>query len=318
MYRTFVCSTVLSLFLFSACAFVNVPLVPGTAPLKEKKVQGKGRDKILLVDIAGILSTEKQGLFGSRNRAPDHVARLKEELKRAERDRRVKALVLRINTPGGTVTASDIMYRELMDFKARKNVPVVACLMDIAASGGYYIAMASDTIFAHPTTVTGSIGVIAVKFNAKGLLDKIGIENETITSADLKDSMSPFRGMSEQERTLMQNILDEMHGRFTGVVQAGRPRLSVEDVAAVSDGRIFTAGQALDAGLIDRIGYLDNAIEAAEQMAGLESGSRVVMYHRPYNYKNNIYSQSSINLINIGGDGSGPSQPMRFMYLWTP
>jgi protease-4 len=210
------------------------------------------------------------------------------------------------------------MYRELMDFKARKNVPIVACLMDIAASGGYYIAMASDAVHAHPTTVTGSIGVLAVKFNAKGLLDKIGVVNETITSASLKDSMSPFRGMTEQERMIMQTILDEMHGRFTDVVQAGRPRLSAQDVVSVADGRIFTAGQALEAGLIDRIGYLDGAIEAAEQMAGIESGSRVVMYHRPYHYKNNIYSQSSINLINIGGDGNGQSLPMRFMYLWTP
>jgi len=318
MKKNIVCILIVSLFLLSGCAFITIPFVTGTMPLKEKTVQGKGRDKILLIDISGIISSENRDSFGGMSRSPDHVARLKEELKRAQKDHSIKALVLRINSPGGTVTASDIMYRELMDFKAQTNVPIVACLMDIAASGGYYIAVASDNIYAHPTTITGSIGVIALKFNAKGLLDKIGVVNETITSAALKDSMSPFRGMSEQERSIMQAVLDELHERFTGVVQAGRAHLSASEIAALSDGRVFTAAQALEAGLVDGIGYLDSAIEAAEQLAGLEPNTRVVMYHRPRRYKNNIYSQSSINLINLGGEGGGQSLPMRFMYLWSP
>lgn len=308
----------LSLVLVPACAFITIPLAPGTRSLEEKKVQGKGRDKILLIDISGVISSEKRDEFGGLTQTPDHVARLKEELKEAEQDDSVKALVLRINSPGGTVTASDIMYRELINFKARNNIPIVACFMDIAASGGYYIAMASDKIYAHPTTITGSIGVIALKFNAQGLLDKIGVVNETITSAALKDSMSPYRGMSEQERTIMQAVLDELHERFTNVVQTGRPNLSAQQITNLSDGRVFTAGQARDVGLIDGIGYLEDAIKTAEQRAGLKPGSKVVMYHRPYRYKNNIYSQTSFNLLNIGGDPVRQSLPMHFMYLWRP
>jgi len=301
-----------------ACAFVTVPLAPGTLPLTEKTLQGRGRDKILLIDISGILSGESRDDFIGRGREPDHVAVLKEVLDKAAEDKSVKALVLRINSPGGSVTASDIMYRELLEFKSKQKIPVVACMLDVAASGGYYVAMAADSVHAHPSTVTGSIGVIALKFNIKGLLDKVGVVEETITSADLKDSMSPFRAMTERERAIMQAILDDMHARFENVVRAGRPQLDAQQVAALADGRVFTAEQAREAGLIDEIGYLDDALKAAQQMASLRSDVRVVTYHRPNRYSNNIYSQSSINLISIGAEGPGPVLPLRFMYLWKP
>lgn len=310
-------SGIVLLAALQGCAFVTVPLVPGTRPLMENTVQGRGRDKILLIDIAGVISGESRDSLGGLSQQPDHVARLKEVLKKAERDSSIKAVVVRINSPGGTVTASDIMYRELVEFKQHRSVPVVACLMDIAASGGYYIAMAADSVYAHPTTVTGSIGVIALKFNVKGLLDKVGVVDETITSAVLKDSMSPFRGMSAQERAIMQSILDELHARFTDVVHSGRQLLDMQQVAALADGRVFTATQAHEAGLVDAIGYLDDAIHEAERRAGLRPGSRVVMYHRPNRFKNNIYSHSSVNLLTIGGDFSG-ILPFQFMYLWNP
>ncbi len=297
------------------CAFVTVPLVTGTLPLVEKTLQGKGRDKILLIDIDGVISDVSRDSLV--NPQPDHVARLKEILKKAEGDGRIKALIVRINSPGGTVTASDIIYRELLDFKKRRSLPVVACLMDIAASGGYYIAMAADSVYAHPTTVTGSIGVIALKFNLQGLLEKVGVVDETITSAALKDSMSPFRGMTAQERAIMQSILDELHGRFTDVVHSGRQLLTMQQVIGLADGRVFTAAQAHEAGLVDAIGYLDDAIHEAENRAGLKPGARVVMYHQPNRYKNNIYSHSSVNLLAIGGDAAG-ILPLRFMYLWNP
>jgi protease IV len=302
----------------SSCAFVTVPLVPGTFPLAEKTLQGKGRDKILLIDVSGILSSESREGFAGMRRELDHVAVLKEVLEKAAADSSIKALVLRINSPGGSVTASDIMYRELLEFKAQHSIPVIACMLDVAASGGYYIAMAADSVHAHPTTVTGSIGVIALKFNIKGLLDRVGVSEETITSAALKDSMSPFRGMTEQERAILQSILDDMHARFENVVRSGRPKLDAQQVTALADGRVFTAEQARKAGLIDEVGYLDDALEAAKQRAGLRSDARVVIYHRPNRYSNNIYSQSSINLISIGADGPGPVLPLRFMYLWKP
>jgi len=308
----------LALFMVQSCAFVTVPLMPGTAPLTEMTLQGRGRDKILLIDVSGVVSSEGRDMLGGLSRKPDHVSQLKEQLEKAAEDRRIQAVVVRINSPGGTVTASDIMYRELLAFKQEHGVPVVASCMDIAASGGYYIAMAADSVYAHPTTVTGSIGVIALKFNAKGLLDKIGVKDETITSAALKDSMSPFRGMSEQERSIMQTILDDLHGRFIDVVCAGRPKLTEEQVAALADGRVFTAHQAREAGLVDEIGYLDDAIREAEKRSGLRSGARVVMYHRPHHYKNNIYSQTSINVLSFGIDGLDCGLPLRFMYVWNP
>lgn len=307
-----------AVLMMSGCAVVTMPLVPRAAPLKEKTLQGRGRDKILLVDISGIVSSEDRETLGGLSRRPDHVSLLKEELERAAGDSRIRALVVRINSPGGSVTASDIMYRELLGFKKRRGVPVIACCMDIAASGGYYIAMAADSVYAHPTSVVGSIGVIAMKFNVKGLLDKIGVIDETITSAALKDSMSPFRGMSEQERAIMQDILDEMHARFTDVVSEGRKGLSRRQVADLADGRVFTASQALEAGLVDRIGYLDDAIGEAEKRAGLPRGARIVMYHRPSSYKNNIYSQTSINVLSLAADLPDRGLPLRFMYLWNP
>lgn len=299
------------------CAFVTVPLVPGTRPLIEHTLQGTGREKILLIDIAGVISGESRESFPGLSQQPDHVALLKEVLKKADGDSSVKAIVVRINSPGGAVTASDIMYRELLEFKKRRSVPVVACCMDIAASGGYYIAMAADSVYAHPTTVTGSIGVIALKFNLSGLMEKIGVVDETITSADLKDIMSPFRGMTAQERAIMQSILDELHARFTDVVHSGRQLLTLQQIIGLADGRVFTATQAHEAGLVDAIGYLDDAVHEAENRAGLKPGARVVMYHRPNRYKNNIYSHSSVNVLNIGGDVSG-ILPFQFMYLWNP
>ncbi|MEI6127179.1 MAG: S49 family peptidase, partial [Pseudomonadota bacterium] len=183
----------LLLVAFQGCAFVNVPLFQFTQPLVEKNLEGKGKNKILLIDIEGVITSGKKQSFLGSDTEPDPVARIKEELEKASLDKRIKAVILKINSPGGTVTASAIIHKELLKFKEKTGIAVIACLMDIAASGGYYVANAADKIIAHPTTVTGSIGVIAMKFNVKGLMDKIGVSDETIKSADKKDILSPFR-----------------------------------------------------------------------------------------------------------------------------
>lgn len=213
------------------------------------------------------------------------VSLIRESLQKAEKDDRIAGLILRINSPGGTVTASDIIHHEIVEFRKRKNVPVLACIMSIGASGGYYVAAAADEIIAHPTAITGSIGVILMKFNVEGLMGKIGVEEQTVKSGDKKDIMSPFRKATPEEVKLGQVIIDQLYGRFLDIVMARTGnRLSRDELRKLADGRIYTAGQALEGKLVDRIGYLDDVIASIRKMAGDDS-ARVVSYYRPGTYK---------------------------------
>lgn len=313
----------MSILFLAGCTCFSIPLMQREGKLEETVVSGKGKDKILLVDISGVISSKEQGrgLFGER---ASMVSRVREELEKASKDERVRGVILRLNTPGGTITASDIIYQEIKRFKRERNLPVVACMMELATSGGYYVATAADTIVAHPTTVTGSLGAIAIKFNAEGLMEKIGIEDETIMAGDKKDLFSPLRPLTEEERVIIQDMLNEFHQRFISLIAENRKTLSLEQVKPLADGRVYTADQALKNGLVDEVGYLDDVIEMVKGKAGLEK-AKVVMYHRPYSYKSNIYSQmrgtefKNLNLINLDlswlVDGAGG---LRFMYMWLP
>ncbi len=246
---------------------------------------------------------------------------LKEKLRRIENDERVRGIVLRINSPGGTVTASDTMFREIRLLKQKRELPVVALMMDAAASGGYYVAVAADRIYAQPTSITGSIGVIVQKFNVHDLLARIGIQSTAVKSGEHKDMGSPFRQETEEEVRLLQEAIDALHGRFVDTVSEQRENLTRDQVVTLADGRIYTAGQALSHGLVDAIGYLDDAIEGVKEMAGLDA-ARVVLYRLPYAYKENIYSAptlppvTEINLL-IPGHGF-PWSGSPFLYLWDP
>lgn len=311
------CLLLLVICLFQACAFVNVPLMPSTRPLEETVLEGKGRYKVLLITIQGVITAERRRIFPGIESEPDPVARIKEELQKAADDKKIKALILKINSPGGTVTACDIIYKEIRAYREKTGVPVIACLLDTAASGGYYIANAADMIIAHPTTITGSIGVIATKFNLQGLMTKLGIAEESVKSGDKKDILSPFRSMTPEEQKLMQDIIDGLYRKFLDVVVAGRKDLTMEELRPLADGRVFTAQQALDAKLVDAIGYLEDAINKAKERAGLKE-ARVIVYHRPEAYKNNIYSQATVNIFGLGEQEFSAYQPLRFMYLWNP
>ncbi len=300
------------------CAFVSISLKEPVLPLEEKEIQGDGKFKILIIDISGTISSDKRrSLIGQANEPDSLVARIKEELEKASEDKKIKAVILRINSPGGTVTACDIIYREIVKFKKKTNIFVAACLMDIAASGGYYIANAADVIIAHPTTVTGSIGVIAMKFNLKGLMDKIGIQEESIMSGEKKDIFSYWRGMTLEERKIMQGIIDAMYEQFLAAIDEGRKNLTLAEIKPLADGRVYTAQQALDNKLIDEIGYLDNVINTAKKMSGIDE-ARVITYYRHTAYKNNIYSQASINFFSLGNNSMLEYLPVQFMYLWNP
>ena len=289
--------------------------------IEETTVEGEGRDKVLLVDVSEVITdTPSRRAFGLVEE-PSTLARIQSELKRAAEDDRIRALVLRINSPGGGATASDQIYSEIVRFKRERKVPVVAALGDLAASGGYYVACAGDRIVAHPTTVTGSIGVILMNLNLEGLLGKVGVRNETYKAGSHKDLLSPFRGATPEERKIVQTILDTMHARFISVVRESRPGLDAARVPQLTDGRIFDAPQAVAAGLVDEIGDLRHAIGLAERAAGIEK-ARVVMYHRMSEARDNIYSAAGglpaqVNVMPIDLGMLAERGP-RFMYLWAP
>jgi protease-4 len=294
--------------LVAGCITVKVSVFPEAGPLKEQVVSGHGRDKVLLLDVSGMILQGPRGWLHLTSATT--AARVKEELDKAGKDDRVKALVLRINSPGGTVSASDIIYHELMAFKEKKKAPVVACFLGLAASGSYYAAQAADTIIATPTGITGSIGVIAMKFNVKGLMDKIGVDPEMVKTGQWKDFWSPFKASTPKEKEMMQNIIDQFYQDFVEVVAKGRKQ-PVQVVRQWADGRVFTAKQALDLGLVDRVGYLDDAIALAKDKAGIDEESRVVRYRREGTYKPTIYSM----LPQLDPtSGLGP----QFLYFWWP
>ena len=312
-----------TLLLGGCSSLISIDFTPRIKPLEEETVEGSRltSSKILLLDLSGLLQEDTPSL--SLTTPPPRVpllARVREELRRASDDDKVRALVVRINSPGGTITASDVLYKEIRDFKLKRKVPVVAAIMDVGASGGYYAALAADQILVHPTTITGSIGVIMVTLNAQGLLEKIGVAPLAIKSGPLKDAGSPFRGLTDEERAVFQAVIDDMYGRFVRLVAESR-KIPESRVRAFADGRIYTAEQARGLGLVDRVGYLDDAIEMAKQAAGLTE-ARVVMYHRPREYRANMYSASTVTpgadalLGQLAGVVGGPGT--RFLYLWWP
>jgi protease IV len=306
----------------SGCVRFDVPLLQPPGELVEKTIEGEGRAKLLLLDIDGFIS--EKGNSGVLKEGPSMVADVREALLKAEKDPDVAGVILRINSPGGTVAASDIIRHELLLFKEQKKVPVYACITGIGASGAYYIATAADEISAHPTAITGSIGVMVMRFNVEGLMTKIGVKESTVKSADKKDFLSPFRPATPEEEKIMQDIIDSLYRRFLDLVLA-RPgaRLKRAELERLADGRIFTAEQAEAAGLIDRVCYLDDTVEGMKKKLNLKQ-ARVVGYYRSDSYRGTIYSASSvekpqmINLININADGLQLLAGTEFLYLWKP
>jgi protease-4 len=309
--------SILLALLASGCVTIDLPGgKPG--PLVETVLEGEGRAKVLLLGIDGVIAEGVEPTrFGFEERE-SMVARVRAELEQARRDEDVRAVVLRIASPGGTATASEILYREIRRFKEERRVPVVAQLMGVATSGAYYAAMAADALFAHPTTVTGSIGVIFRGVNVSGLMGKLGIEDQTFTAGEYKDAGSALRAMRPEERLQIQAILDDLHERFREVVAEGRPRLGPERVAALADGRIYSAEQALAQGLVDGIADLPGAIEEAKRRAGVAE-ARVVSVHRERDWRENLYTQSPMAptpLLELAA--FLPLRSPSFLYLWWP
>lgn len=217
-------------------------------------------ERIGLVKIEGIIG-ESRGVI--------------EEIHQYKKDPKIKAILLRINSPGGGVVPSQEIYEEVKKIREEGQKKIVVSMGSVAASGGYYIASASDRIVANPGTLTGSIGVIMELANVEGLLKKIGVESLVIKSGRHKDTGSPFRKMKPEEREILQQLLDDVHEQFIQAVSEGRG-LPYQKVREFSDGRIFTGRQAKEMGLVDDLGNLQDAIQLAADLAGIEGEPRVV------------------------------------------
>ena len=301
----------------NGCVTVELPS-SGRGKLEERVLSGERGPKIALVDLSGTLGlSARAGLLGL-TAGESSVARLREELERAARDEEVAAVVLRIDTPGGTVIASEVLYGEVARFKRKTGRPVVAQLMGIAASGGYYVAMASDWVQAYPATITGSIGVVMLGFNVSGLMEKVGVSSQTFTSGPFKDAGSPFRPMTEPERAQIDSVIRDLFAGFLDVVERGRPKLPRAQIERLADGRVYSGRQALEAGLIDALGDLEQAIEHAKQTAGVAGESRVVVYRRPRERAENLFSAVSGPLTADAAAAQlrGALAESSFLYWW--
>lgn len=271
---------------------------------------------IAVVDVDGVLTNAEATGLGSWGENP--VSLFRERLDAVAADERVQALVIRINTPGGSVTASDIMWQDLTRFKQRRKMPVVACLMDVGAGGGYYLATAADHIIAHPTSVTGAIGCSLNLYNLQDLLAQFNIASVPINAGKHIDLGSPLKPLDDERRQMLQSMADEFHQRFRQLVLKQRP--GVQDSDTTFDGRVFTARQALELNLVDDLGYLDDAVVAAREMAEVRKAS-VVFFHRPGDPALSPYAITpnkplQTTLVPVSVPGMDRSRLPAFLYMW--
>lgn len=309
----------LGLILAAAGCTFRVDIL-GESKLQEVMlVKSPASEKVLVVDVEGMISSlEPGGIF---NREGDVLSQVYARLQRAGEDALVRGIILRLDTPGGDATSSDILYREVLRFKKRTGLPVVALMMGVAASGGYYVASACDAIIAHPTTITGSIGVISLFPDIEGLLSKVGVKVQVIKSGELKDAGSPFRNLSEQEQRLFQEVIDELYERFLEVVHEKRKGLlTLEEIRDMADGRVYTASQALKLKLIDEVGYFDEALARVLSLAKIAS-AKVVAYSYYPKRQSNLYASRLAKPSLFDEKSITDSLPQLrsgFYYLWLP
>jgi protease-4 len=260
---------------------VNLSFLAGGATSSDRRVREEfhslnkyGRYKVAIISVEGTIL--------------DGEGFVKRQIDRALKDEDLGALVLRVNSPGGTVTGADYLYHHLNKLRKERNIPLVVSMGGIAASGGYYVSMAvgsehPDTIFAEPTTWTGSIGVIIPHYNATELLSEIGVEEDSVVSHPLKGMGSFSRTMTDEEREIFQVLVDDSFKRFKKIIRSGRPRFEKDPKALdeLATGQVYTADQAVENGLVDRIGFIEEAIDRAITLARLPREEvRVVEYKR--------------------------------------
>jgi protease-4 len=236
-----------------------------------------------------------------------------DHLRQAEEDPDVKAVVLRVDSPGGSVVGSDEIYQQVLAM----NKPVIASMGELAASGGYYVSAPADEIFANPGTLTGSIGVISQFINIEELLEEYGVEVTTIKSGKFKDIGSLFRSMSDEEQASWQSIIDETYEEFVHIVAEGR-EMPVDEVKELADGRIYTGRQALELGLVDQLGNLSAAVQHAAELGGIEGEPRIIEYQQPLNVFQGLFGMTHpadplSNIMELLDRGQRPA--LQYLYV---
>ena len=304
-----------------------VGLSPGGQRLTATAVERDGKlgsQRVVIIDVSGLIANQEQaGLFST---GLNPVASFSEALGAAAADERVAAVIVRVNSPGGTVTASDLMYRELKRFREKSGKPAVVLMMDVAASGGYYLACAGDHIVAHPSTITGSIGVIFQTLSVRPALDRIGVEARALVSGPNKAAGSPLETLSDGQRQVLQGLVDRFYADFVAVVRENRTEIGADLWPMVTDGRVFTGRRAYELGLIDQVGDVRDAFTKAKALAGI-SDADLWVYHRPLDYVATPYSQTlvpgggpqtQINLLQVNVERALGAGTAGVYYLWRP
>jgi protease-4 len=291
-----------------------VPVVVRSSP------GGPAAPRVALVDVDGLLLN--QNLTGLYSVGENPISAFREKLEAAAGDPLVRAVVVRINSPGGGVTATDILAEELRRFRETTRKPAVACLMDVATSGAYYLAVGCDRVVAHPTTITGGIGAIINHYNLQDAMGQLNLRAEPIKAGNLVDMGSVLEPLSDESRALLQGMTDSFRDRFQARIAQRRPGLTAKDRKTLGDGRIVAAPQALALHLVDRLGYVDDAIAEAEQLAGT-TGSEVVLFQRSGYPTHSIYAITPNiplqgELLPFSYPGLDRSKLPTFLYLWQP
>jgi protease-4 len=319
MKKNIILIIVFSLVLSACAPHIHLDFLGKEKIQEVTLVKSRAKEKILILDISGLISSSLN--TGTFSKEGDILSRVSYRLKKASEDKMVKAVILRLDTPGGEITASDILYNEILNFKEKTGKPVLGLMMGVAASGGYYIASACDYIIAHPSTITGSIGVISIFPNLEDLFAKIGIKVNVIKSGKMKDSGSAFRDLTTEEKKIFQDIVDEFYQKFLDVVYQNRKNsLSFEELKKIADGRVYTARQAHELKLIDEIGYFDSALKKTLALASLREAN-VISYTYYPGRKTTIYASSlekSFLFERKNFEDLLRSLKSGFYYLWLP
>jgi protease IV len=296
-----------------------MPPVGPVTPMVVDRVDHEATTRVAIIDVDGLLLNME--MPGPYSQGENPVALFRERLAAVERDPCVRALVLRINSPGGGVTACDIMRHDLIAFRRRRPIPVIACLLDVGTGGAYYLATAADGIIAHPTSVVGGVGVILNLYNLNDAMAQFNVVAAPIKSGENIDIGSPITALGDERRRLLQSMADEFHARFRDAIVTTRG-LRPEAQAEVFDGRVITGRQAQDLGLVDAVGYLDDALAEARQAGGAVNAT-AVLYHRSgdpaysrYDITPNVPLQTGLFPYSV--PGLDRARMPTFLYLWQP
>ncbi|NCC51496.1 MAG: signal peptide peptidase SppA [Spartobacteria bacterium] len=279
--------------------------------LTERWSYGEGEYKAARIFLQGVIVREAPGGFLTPDFDP--VERILQQIRAAENDEYVKAIILEVDSPGGAITPSDEIYRALLAF--RETDPdrrIIVFMRDVAASGGYLVSMAGDWLIAEPTSLIGSIGVIMQTLNWKTLSEKVGVVDVTFKSGATKDVLNPFRDVTEEEERMMQAVIDNLYQYFFAIVMQGRD-IDAATLSPLADGSIFTAEMALRHRLIDDIGYWDAVMEKTRGLTGLDT-IKIVRYEQEKGFFEMLAQASSP----LDPRSWLMSRPPRMMYLWNP